>query len=519
MKTRLCKFILLVIFSAMALGAEAAVNDYSKEHPLLFGIDMDYPPMEFIDENGKPSGYDVEFTYELMRRLDIPFTFSPNTWANISGDVLSGRVDLAMMVYSPYRKDSTNYSKAVFRLYYQVVYRKKDAIHYDIRNMTNKRVAYMASRPIRDTLTRVGAILNEVKDLSQATMELSEGRYDAIICFRYQAKHLLSKNKLTNLEAEDLTLAPREYCYVSHDKQLIDAINDELSKMEDERVIDDIYGDIYTSFDGPKIPDWIWYLLLSLVFVFLIVFIVVQQRYQRQLRREMERAQLNDRMKTAFLGNVSHALRTPLNGIIGFSDILMMDDGTMPLEERQHLNKLINDNGHQLLYYINEVLELSNIEGNELQLTRSEVNLDEVMQGFADEVRPKLSEGVTLNVEGHVGYRVWVDVQMMRFVTMHFLENAVKHTKEGSITLIFRHDCNGLYIAVKDTGEGVPEGLRDKIFDILTDKAAYQREDLPGLGLTICKTIVERCGGSIGLEQPAEGGSLFWHTVPVKEVK
>ena len=516
---RLYKFILQVIFSAMALGAEAAVNDYSKEHPLLFGIDMDYPPMEFIDENGKPSGYDVEFTNELMQRLNIPFTFSPNTWANISGDVLSGRVDLAMMVYSPYRKDSTNYSKAVFRLYYQVVYRKKDASHYDIRNMTNKRVAYMSSRPIRDTLTRVGAILHEVKDLSQATIELSKGRYDAIICFRYQAKHLIKKNKLNDLESEDLTLTPREYCYVSHDKQLIDAINVELTKMEEEGIIDDIYGDIYTSFDGINIPDWIWYLLLSLVFVFLIVFIVVQQRYQRQLRREMLRAQYSDRMKTAFLGNISHALRTPLNAIIGFSDVLEQDDGSLELEERRHLSKLINDSGHQLLYYINEILELSNIEGNELQLNRSEVDLDKVMQGYADESRSKLTEGVTLSVDGHVGHHVHVDEHMMRFVTMHFLENAIKHTKKGSITLIFRHNKNQLYIAVKDTGDGVPENLRDNIFNILMDKAAYLREDLPGLGLTICKTIVERCGGSIGLEQPAEGGSLFWHTVPVKEVK
>lgn len=519
MKIRLCKYIILVIFSAIVLGAEAAVNDYSKEHPLLFGIDMDYPPMEYIDENGKPSGYDVEFTNELMKRLGIPFTFSPNTWTNISGDVIAGRVDLAMMVYSPYRKDSTNYSKAVFRLYYQVVYRKKDTCRYDIRNMTNKRVACMASRPIRDTLTRVGAIMNEVTDLSQATIELSKGRYDAIICFRYQAKHLLEKNKLSDLESEDLTLAPREYCYVSHDKQLIEAINVELTKMEEEGIVDDIYGDIYTSFDGFKIPDWIWYLLLVLVFVFLIIFIVVQQRYQRQLRHEMLRAQYSDRMKTAFLGNISHALRTPLNAIIGFSDVLEQDDDSLELKERRHLSKLINDSGHQLLYYINEILELSNIEGNELLLNRSEVDLNKVIHGYIDELRPKLSEDVTLSVEGNVGHRVLIDEHMMRFVTMHFLENAIKHTKKGTITLFFSHDNNQLYVAVKDTGDGVPENLRDNIFNILMDKAAYLREDLPGLGLTICKTIIDRCGGRIGLEQPAEGGSLFWYNVSVKEVK
>ena len=76
-----------------------------------------------------------------------------------------------------------------------------------------------------------------------------------------------------------------------------------------------------------------------------------------------------------------------------------------------------------------------------------------------------------------------------------------------------------MYIAVKDTGHGVPEELRMNIFNLLSDKATYTQSAIPGLGLTICKTIVERCGGQIGLEQLAEGGSLFWHTVPVKVIK
>ena len=144
---------------------------------------MDYPPLEYIDENGTPSGFDIQFTQELMRRLDIPFTYSPNTWENISGDVLSGRVDLGMMVYSPYRKDSTNYSKAIFRLYYQIVYRKDADAEFDVRNLSGKSVAYMASRPIKDTLTKAGAVLYEIKDLSKATKDLSAGVYDAVICF------------------------------------------------------------------------------------------------------------------------------------------------------------------------------------------------------------------------------------------------------------------------------------------------------------------------------------------------
>jgi 6,7-dimethyl-8-ribityllumazine synthase len=160
----------------------AAMTDYNEIRPLLFGMDLDYPPLEYIDDNGNPSGLDIEFTKLLMERMNVPFTYSPNTWENISDDVLSGRVDLAMMVYSTYRKDITNYSRAIFRLYYQIVYRNDAHEDFDVRHLEGKSIAYMASRPIKDTLTRAGASLHEIRNLAKATQDLSEGKYDAVIC-------------------------------------------------------------------------------------------------------------------------------------------------------------------------------------------------------------------------------------------------------------------------------------------------------------------------------------------------
>ena len=86
---------------SFATLAKADALGYNSDHPLVFGIDADYPPMEFVDSEGTPHGYDIMFTQELMNRLGIPFTYRPNIWENISGDVLHGRVDLGMMVFSP----------------------------------------------------------------------------------------------------------------------------------------------------------------------------------------------------------------------------------------------------------------------------------------------------------------------------------------------------------------------------------------------------------------------------------
>ena len=512
MKLRLIN---ILVFVAFIIPVKADLKSYTENTPLLFGIDMDYPPLEYIDTDGSPQGLDIVFTKELMNRMNIPFTYSPNSWENISDDVLTGRVDLGMMVYSSYRKNLTNYSRAVFRLYYQILYRNDVKGHLDLRDLMGKSVAFMSSRPIRDTLTKAGAQLFEIKNLSQATKDLSEGRYDAVICFRYQSKYLIEKYNLKNLVAKDLTLAPREYCYVSHDKELIDSINVMLDRMESEGYINQVYGEVAQNFGGFRIPDWVWYLLVALVFVFLLSFIFFQQRYQKRLRLEMERAQRSERLKTVFLGNVSHALRTPLNAIIGFSALLDENSGeTIPPEDVHHLLKIINRNGEQLLYFIDELLNLSESESSELQLQRTELNLREIMESYLNDCRPSLAEGVTLSLEGD-DLAAIMDEKYIRIVTKHFLTNAIKHTTQGSVVLRYRMVNGGLRVEVEDTGPGIPDALRNNIFNLLSDKSMFIQDEVPGLGLTICKAIVDRFKGQIGAESPEKGGSIFWYWVPL----
>lgn len=517
MRLRVSYILLLLTF---AIQASADNYGYTRNHQLVFGIDMDYPPMQYVDEEGIPHGLDVEFTNRLMNRLNIPFTYSPNAWENIAEDVLKGRVDLAMMVYSSYRKDLTNYSRGVFRLYYQLVYRKKDKTPYGLRDLNGKEVAFMASRPINDTLQNVGAKPILIKDLNKALHELSQGKYDALLCFRYQARYLIDKLGLDNLASTDLALMPREYCYVSHDKRLIDAINEELDKMDEEGVIEEVYGNIKSSFDGMRIPMWVW-LLIAGVIILLLTMLVVQQRISRKkLLQEMDRAKRSEELKDIFLSNLSHSLRTPLNAIIGFSDLLMsVSREDMPEDEYQHLLGLVNSNGLQLLHLINELLSLSDIEGNNQLFERKVVDVDAEMSAYATETRMQMNKGVQLDVIEPVGgMRAIIDPKLLRVVTMHLLENARQHTTEGKITLSYYVKEGGLYVEVKDTGSGLPEKLKENIFALLSDKNTYVQEDTPGLGLSICKAIIEKGKGKIGARDNEEDGrgTIFWFWAPIE---
>ena len=510
--------LLLMVF---ALTGRAADFGYTQENPLVFSMDIDYPPLEYLDKDGEPKGYDVEFTRRLMKRLNIPVTFSANTWENVAVDILSGKVDLGMMVYSPYRKNQTNYSRSVFRLYYQIVYREGERRPVSLRNVSGMTIAMMDSRPLKDTLTKSGATPIVIKDLKVAMRELSGGKYDALICFSYQTNYLLEHLGIDNLESEDMPLMPREYCYVSNNKELIEAINQELIKMEKEGVVDEVYVNVKTYFRGFKIPMWVWFMLAALVIVSLTVVIIQQRISKRRLQKEIARARKSEELKGIFLSNVSHALRTPLNAIIGFSD-LMLDDkeaATMKREEQIHLMELINQNGLQLLHLINELLSLSDIEGKSTLFDRQVTDVDYEMSLYASEIRQQLKDGVTLEVNEPVeGIRALVDPKLLRVVVMHLLDNALKYTEQGKITLNYYVKEGGFYVEVKDTGKGLPEELKQNIFTLLSDKNTYLQDETPGLGLSLCKAIIDRTGGKIGARDNEEDGhgTVVWFWTPTK---
>lgn len=521
------RFVHILLMITCALSGWADNLGFSKERPLVFGMDQDYAPLEYLDESGQPSGYDVRFTQKLLKRLDIPLTYAPNTWENVAVDVLGGQADLAMMVYSPYRKDITHYSRAVFRLYYQMIFRKGAKRDYGLRNVKGKSIAFMESRPIIDTLTNAGARIHIVKDLKRATTDLAAGKYDAVICFRYQARFLLEDNHFKNLTTEDLTLMSREYCYVSNNKALIEAINQELDKMEEEGVIDEVYGNVRTAFDGLRIPVWVWFLVAGLIIISLLVFGIQQRLAKKRLQEEMERARENEQraikseeLKGIFLSNISHALRTPLNAIIGFSDLMLTaPEGEMPQEEQQQLLGLINNNGLQLLHLINELMSLSDIEEKQTLFDRKVTDVEQEMSAYASETRLQLNDGVTMEVEEPIGgVRALLDPGLLRVVTMHLLDNARQHTTEGKVVLTYYVKEGGIYVEVRDTGKGLPEKLRDNIFALLSDENTYVQDETPGLGLSICKAIVDRTGGRIGVrDNEVEGhGTVFWFWSPVE---
>ena len=257
--------------------------------------------------------------------------------------------------------------------------------------------------------------------------------------------------------------------------------------------------------------DWRLIVIIALVVLFAVGLYFVRRGYLRRLNREVKRAQSSERIKTIFLANVSHALRTPLNAIIGFSDFLMKEQekGQVDPEQLKEAATHINQNGHQLLFFIQQLLELSNFESSVLTFSLIEVNLAELMASYRREAMHETNPNVSVLVRSSLSphCKATLDTNLMHQLMMHLLRNSAHFTKEGSITINYEYERKGMRVTITDTGEGIPQEYLDNAFSLLHAEDSLTLENrATELGLSICKAIIDGMGGEISLSaEPGKG--------------
>ena len=506
---------------------------FSQDRPLVMGMNTSYAPLQYVNSQGLPTGYDVEFTKKLMKRMGIPFTFSPNHWDKMSPGIIGGKYDMGMLVYSSYRKDTTNYSDAVFRMYYQVVYRKKDFAEFDFRHLKGKRIAYMKSRPIGLMLKDEEADGYPITDLNEAIVDLANGKYDGVICYRFQAKYHVGLLHLSDqLKADDLSLEPREYCYASHDKRLIDAINAELKKMEAEGIVDEIYGqEVAEHFGDIKIPMWVWWLLTGMVFLFMVVYVVNKNRYNRRLQSANAQLQKNNkalqlataraeestRMKSNFIKQISHEIRTPLNIISGFTQVLTTTDAELDEQQRRELTVQIIDNTERITGLVNKMLALAEINSSVVLERKDHTSTAVIAQEAIKAAGINKASHVQFKLVKLAGAEQLFDTHLRSAVLalQQLLDNAKKFTQQGQVTLtISNHEGQACFV-VEDTGTSIPVYQAERIFDEFVQLDEYS--DGTGIGLSIARSLARRLGGDIVLDTTYTGGARFVMTLQSKQ--
>ena len=241
--------------------------------------------------------------------------------------------------------------------------------------------------------------------------------------------------------------------------------------------------------------------------------ITPRKRLEQDLRSARDRAEESNRLKSAFLANMSHEIRTPLNAIVGFSELMATEADP---DQRKEFADLILTNNTLLLQIISDVLDLARIESGRIEIVRTEFDARDFCREVAETFRLQVAEGVVLRLEDGLprlpleGYR-----QGLHQILGNFMRNAVKFTTKGSITIGFSQRPGWVRFYVRDTGIGIPEEERAKIFDRFYKVDTFTQGT--GLGLPICKNIAEQLGGRIGVDSAVGAGSCFWVEIPAGE--
>lgn len=232
----------------------------------------------------------------------------------------------------------------------------------------------------------------------------------------------------------------------------------------------------------------------------------------RETELEMLKAREADILKSSFLANMSHEIRTPLNAIVGFSSIIAETDNQ---EERRAYLNIINKNNDLLLQLISDILDFSKIESGILDYHLTEVDVKELCAEIYIVNVLKISSEVCFifDKEHLPEITIKTDAKRVTQVISNFLSNAIKFTRQGSITLSYKIEGEYIRFSVKDTGIGIPEQFHQTVFDRFVKINDFKQGT--GLGLAICKTIIETLNGSIGLNSIPDNGSEFWFTLPV----
>ncbi|MDH6534863.1 PAS domain-containing sensor histidine kinase [Parabacteroides sp. 52] len=236
-----------------------------------------------------------------------------------------------------------------------------------------------------------------------------------------------------------------------------------------------------------------------------------RKNIEQELRDAKHKAEESNRLKSAFLANMSHEIRTPLNAIVGFSNILI---STEDENEKQEYIRIIEKNNTLLLQLVSDILDLSKMEAGTMEYQYTDVDINALLNEQLEAIRDRAASGVKVVFDNWLpDCSIHTEKTRLNQVFSNLLSNAVKFTSQGSIRFGYKQEKEGeLYFYVSDTGSGISPEQLEKVFGRFVQLNPFSQGT--GLGLSLCKVIVQQLGGEIGAESKEGEGTTFWFTLP-----
>ncbi len=506
-----------------------------KAHPNLsisvFGY---YPPYQFTSEYGDVEGIFVDYLTLLEKKINYKFQRKKYTyWHNVIEDAQLGRIDMILEIQETKKRQAyLNFFEPLFESQHVIV-TKQDTDIYSLSDMSNKTIVIPKDYAIREFLQEQHPSLKiEMEENeTECLRALSAGKYDAYIGAKAVVNYLIQAKKFEDL----LISAEIPYSYspgIAVVKQhpilsnIIGKASADISLKEKSELFDRwLLRKVEPYY--LKVNFWITILLTSISLLFLSLFLnkylkyKIEERTQALLLAKNE-AEQSSLLKTSFIHNISHEIRTPLNSILGFSE-LIKKEGALSTEQQNYIEKVIHS-GKQLIYIVDDILQISNLQTKEIAIHSEEINLVEIFNGIIDYFKPKANQK-KLELKSRFassGEEDIIETDKQRLITIvnKLIDNAIKFTSEGSVTLSYEKNESEIKIKIKDTGIGIKEDEKEIIFEsfLQLENEISRKFSGLGLGLSIAKENTLALGGSISFESKKNKGSTFIIKLPYQSV-
>lgn len=507
---------------------------FIKEHPVIrLGIDPEFIPFEFIDSDGVYKGIAADYIKLISERTGIRMEVQADlTWNESYELAVERQLDvLPCISRTADREQYFLFSAPYYNFQRVIVIKDNNNTINGLEDLSRIKVAVQANSSHHSYLKSFSNLkLNLYKDVTDALAAVSDGTEKAFVGNLATSSYLIRSNGFTNLKFIKLESEEKQALYFAVRKDwpvLVGIINKGLASITEEEKIE--INNRWIGISGKVDYTPIIRIVAAIGFIALMILLVsfywiiklrkeVAKRIliEDDLKRAKQEAEITNQFKSVFLARMSHEIRTPLNAITGMAYLMKKTDITKT--QGLYLEKILQA-AYSMLGIINDILDFSKIEAGKIDIERVSFNLDKLMQQVLNIVAYKVGEqkiGFNLSKDPMLPDNFWGDPKRLEQIAINLINNAVKFTGEGEVTVGIRLlDNDGerckLELSVQDTGIGMSHEQLAQLFTPFTqgDSSINRRFGGTGLGLSIVKSLAEMMGGDISVHSSPGEGSTF----------
>jgi signal transduction histidine kinase/ActR/RegA family two-component response regulator len=530
--------------NVISFSAEEKV--WLSENPsITLAVDDTYPPLNYLNKSGQIVGLNIDLVNLIGNKLGIDIVLEGSSWSAAIEKAMKHEVDgIINATALNERRARLVFTESITQDPQALICDKSLKGASSFSDFQDKRVA--AKKNSRQLVLLKSRIPEKnivvIETLFEGFDLLSRAKIDAIYDDFAPLYYIITSMNLNNISialiennGDGSTIGLR-----NNDPILLSVMNkaiNSISMSEKSRIYDKwfqlrihdyrkyyvVIGILFLS----AILFFVWNRMLKLVVKNKTKILVSELAERKKIEEELfiakEKAEESDRLKSAFLANMSHEIRTPMNGIIGFAELL--SDLSINNELKKKYARIVIDSGDQLLSIVNDILDISRIEAEKVEVVKAIINvnslIDELFEFFVLKTNRK---GINLLKEkglSDIDSYLYTDKVKLKQVLSNLISNAIKFTKEGYIKIGYSIDKDKMKFFVEDTGIGINSDIQTKIFERFrqAELDVTRQYGGTGLGLSISEKLSELLGGKIWVESETGKGSIFYFKVPFDNIR